>query len=210
MKLTVISDTHGNHDRLGRLRGDVLIHCGDMFNMFRQSHEDFHRMDAWFGEQDFDLILCIGGNHDVELQKRSLHTQQPFRNAVYLENSAFEFEGIRFFGAPWIPGLCGQAFFVEDEALPEKWSAIPPDVDVLITHTPPDGILDLSSSGLQLGCPHLRSALERTTPTVHCFGHVHASSGTHSNGTTTFVNAALVNSRYQLRHPPYELELQPH
>ncbi len=207
LKLTVISDTHGKHTQLGRLRGDVLIHCGDMFNMFSQSHDDFDRMDAWFGEQDFDLILCVGGNHDFELEKRSTYAHSPFKNAVYLEGSAFDFDGIRFFGAPWIPELSGQAYYVDDYALPGKWAEIPSDVDVLITHTPPGGILDVSSRGLELGCPHLLSAIERTKPTVHCFGHVHASSGTHTNDTTTFVNAALVNSRYELHHPPYELEL---
>ena len=167
MKLTVISDTHGKQGKLGCLSGDVLIHCGDMFNMFNQSNEDFDRMDEWFGEQDFDLILCVGGNHDFELQKRSTYVAQPFKNAVYLEGSAFEFKGVRFFGAPWIPDLSGQAFFVEDRALPELWAKIPADVDVLITHTPPGGILDVSSRGLKLGCHHLLSAIEKTQPSIH-------------------------------------------
>jgi predicted phosphodiesterase len=84
LKLTVISDTHGQHEKLGRLAGEVLIHCGDMFNMFGQNHEDFDCMDEWFAEQDFDLILCTGGNHDFELQKRSLYVDNPFKNAIYL------------------------------------------------------------------------------------------------------------------------------
>jgi len=29
MKIVVVSDTHGRHDELGLLSGDVLIHCGD-------------------------------------------------------------------------------------------------------------------------------------------------------------------------------------
>ena len=95
MRLTIISDTHGEHDILGRLSGDVLIHCGDMFNMFSQSDEDFERMDAWFGKQDFDLILCTGGNHDFELQKRSSYAGDPFENAVYLEGRSHEHEGVR-------------------------------------------------------------------------------------------------------------------
>jgi len=207
MRLTIISDTHGEHDILGRLSGDVLIHCGDMFNMFSQSDEDFERMDAWFGKQDFDLILCTGGNHDFELQKRSSYAGDPFENAVYLEGRSHEHEGVIFFGAPWIPSLFGQAFYTKDHKLSEKWSDIPNKVDVLITHTPPAGILDVSSRGLSLGCQYLLAALERTQPAIHCFGHVHASSGVHKNGNTTFVNAALVNSQYELSRQPYEIEL---
>ena len=207
MKLTIVSDTHGEQDKIGRLSGDVLIHCGDMFNMFNQTHEDFDRMDEWFGEQDFDLVLCIGGNHDFELQKRSGYVDNPFSNATYLEGKSYEFGGINFFGAPWVPDLYDQAFFTKDNKLSDKWADIPDNVDVLITHTPPAGILDVSSKGLVLGCRHLLEAIERTKPTVHCFGHVHASSGVHKDGATTFINAALVNSKYELSHPPYEIEL---
>ncbi len=64
MKITIISDTHGHHEKLGSLRGDVLIHCGDMFNMYSPNNDDIERMDDWFGKQDFEQILCVGGNHD--------------------------------------------------------------------------------------------------------------------------------------------------
>jgi len=207
MRLTIISDTHGEQDKLGRLSGDVLIHCGDMFNMFNQSDDDFDRMDAWFGEHDFDLILCTGGNHDFELQKRSSYVDSPFKNAVYLEGSSHVHKGITFFGAPWMPDLFGQAFFTKGQELSKKWSDIPDNVDVLITHTPPAGILDVSSRGRTLGCQHLLAAVERTQPTIHCFGHVHASSGVHKNHKTTFVNAALVDSQYKLSRQAYEIEL---
>jgi Icc-related predicted phosphoesterase len=207
MQLTIISDTHGTHERLGKLSGDVLIHCGDMFNMFYQSSEDIHLMDAWFGRQDFALILCTGGNHDFELQKRSAECDDPFSNAVYLENRSHEYLGVKFFGAPWVPDLYGQAFFVEDSDLADKWSKIPSDVDVLITHTPPSGVLDVSSSGLELGCRHLMAAVEASEPKLHCFGHVHASSGIVKHGNTTFINAALVNRQYELNHLPYTFKI---
>ncbi|MGB1142223.1 MAG: metallophosphoesterase, partial [Halioglobus sp.] len=81
MKITIVSDTHGNHDQITGLSGDVLIHCGDMFNqfdMFGQEDEQFEGLDAWFGRQDFDLVLCTGGNHDFELEKRVQYVDQPF------------------------------------------------------------------------------------------------------------------------------------
>ena len=36
----------------------------------------------------------------------------------------------------------------------EKWSAIPEDLDILITHGPPQGVLD-SVGSVQAGCPEL-------------------------------------------------------
>lgn len=203
MKITIISDTHGEHDKLGVLAGEVLIHCGDMFNMFGSSADDFARMDEWFGKQRFDLILCIGGNHDFELEKHASYTRTPFKNAVYLEGDAFEYLGVKFYGAPWIPELRGQAFYKNDEDLELAWSKIPTDVDVLVTHTPPSGVLDVSSRGLKLGCEYLSAELASRAPVLHCFGHVHASSGIHRVGDTTYINAAQVNSQYQLSRQPY-------
>lgn len=203
MKLTIISDTHGEQDKLGVLAGEVLIHCGDMFNMFGSDSDDFERMDEWFGKQKFDLVLCVGGNHDFPLQNRGNYTTSPFKNAVYLEGDAFEYQGVKFYGAPWVPQLRGQAFYKDNADLGVAWSQIPTDVDVLITHTPPAGVLDVSSRGLKLGCEYLSEELEKRTPVLHCFGHVHASSGIHRVGNTTYINAAQVNSQYQLCRQPY-------
>ena len=185
----------------------MLIHCGDMFNMFDHSDDGFEKMDEWFAEQDFKLILCIGGNHDFELQRRASYVDQPFKNAVYLEDSGYEFEGVHFFGAPWVPELHGQAYFIKAERLAEKWASIPQSVDVLITHSPPAGILDVSSKGFGYGCRYLFNDLARTKPTIHCFGHVHNSSGIYKNNKTTYINAALANTQHQLCHSPYEIEL---
>ena len=204
MRLTIISDTHGEQEKLGALCGEVLIHCGDMFNMFSGDRDEFERMDDWFGRQEFDLILCIGGNHDFELQKRALYTDRPFRNAVYLEGATYRYRELIFYGAPWVPDLRGQAYFRDRHELQHCWSQMPPGVDVLITHTPPAGILDVSSRGEQLGCEYLSLELKSKSPRLHSFGHVHAGSGVQVLGDTTYINAALVNRQYQLCRKPYE------
>lgn len=53
---------------------------------------------------------------------------------------------------------------------------IPDDVDIVMTHGPPQGILDLCMAG-NVGCPHLLRAMKRVRPMLHCFGHVHEGSG---------------------------------
>jgi Icc-related predicted phosphoesterase len=207
MKISLISDTHNAHEKLGTLSGEVLIHCGDMLNLFSPDADELENIDDWFGRQDFDLILCTGGNHDLGLQRRAKTVTNPFKNAVYLEDRSYVHEGIIFYGAPWTPELRGQAFFKDDAELGEKWSTIPADTDVLITHTPPAGVLDVSSRGLKLGCEHLAYALQRVSPRLHCFGHVHASSGVREVDGTQFVNASSVNSQFELVRSPYEITL---
>lgn len=210
MKLVIISDTHGRHEDLGRLSGDVLVHCGDMESLFRTDDRAVAQMDAWFGRQRFDHILCTGGNHDLAIEQRlRAGDHQPFRNATFLNDTGLTIDGVKFHGAPWVPDLDTHAFFANSQALHMAWSKIPGDVDVLITHTPPAGMLDISSRGLTLGCPHLAERLKSLRPTLHCFGHVHASSGQRKCRGVTYINASSVNSNFEIANPPFEFEISP-
>jgi predicted MPP superfamily phosphohydrolase len=56
-------------------------------------------------------------------------------------------------------------------------SMIPSHVDILMTHGPPKYILDTTSGGHSAGCEHLRRAVERVKPRLHCFGHIHTGYG---------------------------------
>ena len=57
------------------------------------------------------------------------------------------------------------------------WENIPEDTDILITHTPPRGCLDLSyNRNHQLefcGCSNLLKNVFRVKPKLHCYGHIH-------------------------------------
>lgn len=207
MRISVVSDTHNQHQGFEPLSGDVLIHCGDMFNLFSAANDDIERIDEWFGKQNFNLILCTGGNHDFALEERLKVTSSPFKNAVYLQDRSYVHDGVTFYGSPWTPNLQGHAFYQDSDQLQTRWSAIPDNIDVLITHTPPAGILDVSSAGLTLGCLHLAGQLQRISPRLHCFGHVHASSGTADVNGVRFINASSVNSRFELVRRPYEFVL---
>ena len=90
VKIVVVSDTHGRHEELGTLSGDVLIHCGDVFNGFRRNPAEVAQLDAWFGRQRFSKILCVGGNHDFTLEELAEGSEPPFRNAEVLRDRAVE------------------------------------------------------------------------------------------------------------------------
>ncbi|MEI6419912.1 MAG: metallophosphatase domain-containing protein [Sphingomonadales bacterium] len=192
-RVTVISDTHGRHDEIALPAGDLLIHCGDMFNLSGSSPQQIQAMDDWFGRQDFERILCTGGNHDRQLEFNLKQSSQPFRNAYFLKDETVEFRGLKIFGAPWVPELKTHAFFQDRSGLAAAWARVPADIDIMITHTPPKGILDTSSRGRSLGCPALAGELRRISPQVHCFGHVHAGAGRRQIGRTLFINAASLD-----------------
>lgn len=207
MRLVIISDTHGRHEELGTLEGDVLIHCGDGCNGLTRDPRDVENLDAWFAEQRFSAILCTGGNHDFAVEQRRASRQPVFENARFLEDEAFEFEGVKFYGAPWTPELEGWAFYLEPERAEATWSSIPVDTDVLITHTPPAGILDANRSGRRCGCSHLRDRLADLRPSLHCFGHVHASAGSEHRDGVDFLNASIVGRGYRVENEPVVYDL---
>lgn len=48
-----------------------------------------------------------------------------------------------------------------------------PEIDLMLTHGPPYGIRDTTWADEQAGCEHLRRAVQRCRPRLHCFGHIH-------------------------------------
>ena len=206
MRIVVVSDTHTQHEELGIVTGDVLIHCGDGCDGFRRDPAEVDRLDAWFSKQRVSVVLAIGGNHDFEMERRSRASLPVFSHAVYLEDRCYEYQGCRFYGAPWTPELADWAFFQDAKTMREKWASVPSDIDVLITHTPPYGILDRNRRGVSLGCRDLLARLPAIRPRLHVCGHNHASTGAARVGPTLHVNASMVNSRYAIAHKPFEVE----
>jgi Calcineurin-like phosphoesterase superfamily domain len=205
--VTLISDTHCKHQQIDLPSGDLLIHCGDMFDLFSNT-TSLSELDEWFGQQKFGCILCTGGNHDRVLEPVLAAQRQPFKNAYFLMDDIVEFRGLKIYGTPWVPDLPTHAFSKRGQALAAAWARIPSGIDVLVTHTPPKGILDTSSRGRSLGCQALANEMTRISPQVHCFGHVHASAGQHRIGETLFVNASSIESGMGRMRAPRTLSLK--
>jgi Icc-related predicted phosphoesterase len=71
---------------------------------------------------------------------------------------------------------------------------IPSDIDILVTHCPPKGILD---DGERWGCPILKELTDIAEPKIHLFGHCHETSGEKKkSGKTTFINVAKTVHSY--------------
>ncbi|MDB2687266.1 metallophosphatase domain-containing protein [Mariniblastus sp.] len=209
MRIVITSDTHGKHDALAELSGDVLIHCGDFCDGFHPNPVDIQRIDDWFGRQSFRHVLCVGGNHDFVAQDRTQVESVLFQNATYLQDSSVTIDGIRFYGAPWVPTLQRWAYYLSDDELREKWELIPDDTDVLITHTPPWYILDSPrDASVHCGCSHLAARIATLNLRLHCFGHNHSSYGRVVREGVTYLNASAVDSDFEIANPPFVIDIE--
>lgn len=199
MQLTIISDTHGKHSFLKLGRGDVLIHCGD-FSSYGDLDEvaDFAE---FIGKQNFKHKIVIAGNHDWSFEDDRREQAEGLlleQGIIYLNGSGIELEGMHFWGSPIQPEFCHWAFNLpRGAALAEHWLTIPTNTDVLITHTPPYGILDTCYDGRNVGCEDLLEAVKQIQPKVHAFGHIHESHGTQKIDNTLFVNASSLDEKYR-------------
>lgn len=208
VSITMISDTHLRHRELDMPEGDILIHCGDMFNLGTADKTAISEIDEWFGRQKFDQILCVGGNHDHLLQHALGYRPQPFQNARYLQDASYSYAGLKIYGSPWVPDLPFHAFHRDRVDLAKAWAKIPGDTDILVTHTPPLGTLDKSSRGHSYGCKTLAKQLKRVSPRVHCFGHVHAGAGTMTTRETLYINASSIESGSNRMLAPITIDLE--
>ena len=89
--------------------------------------------------------IFVAGNHDwlYETNNRFARLLTANFNIKYLQDSSVEIEGLKIYGSPWQPRFFDWAFnLMRGAELAEKWKLIPDDTDILITHGPPNGILD--------------------------------------------------------------------
>ncbi|MDX8341744.1 metallophosphatase domain-containing protein [Draconibacterium sp. IB214405] len=208
MRIIVLSDTHGKHNKLIMPDGDLLIHCGDI-TLKGTKNETIDFLN-WFVEQNYCHKILIAGNHDYYLEENPGFITKTYPNEFfYLFDSGIEIEGIRFWGSPYTPEYKNMAFNLQrGEELQKHWQKIPENVDILITHGPPKGILDNTVNGENAGCEALLNKVYEIKPQFHLFGHVHEAVGNFSNAYTRFVNASLTNKAKGLQNmKPYTFEI---
>lgn len=191
--------------------GDVLIHSGDCTNDAGQAA--LRAFLTWFEAQPHPRKILVAGNHDWAFEKWPTQAEAMVReiapSVTYLNDSGCEIGGIKFWGSPVQPEFYNWAFNRQrGSTIRAHWDKIPDDTDVLVTHGPPFGRLDVSGHGnMRVGCRDLYEAILRVRPRLHVFGHIHHSYGTtyevHDCGSkTTYINGAIVDEAYNPRNKP--------
>jgi Icc-related predicted phosphoesterase len=201
MLFTLISDTHLLHREVEIAPCDLLIHAGDICFMGRGERE-LEEFNDWLAEQPASHRVVVPGNHDTPICADPDRWRTRFSNATLLINEGVTIEGIRLWGSP-VTSLADVPFGMPDQAeRAQLYSTIPDDIDILVTHGPPAGVLD----GGQ-GCAALRRAVIRLKPRLHAFGHVHAEYGTRPTTHTLFVNASILDEDGAPSRSPIRLRL---
>jgi len=212
MKILFISDTHGLHENIGKeilKPADIIIHAGDVSNIGR--FYEVSKFLHWFSSLK-QYKHKIAGNHDFYFQNESKLLIQSMLDEhpdiIYLENNSVEIDGVKFWGSPYSLPFFNWAFMKPECDLKNIWSLIPDDVDVLITHTPAYGILDYAIYGKEhTGSKSLYKRILKVKPKIHVSGHIHEGYGILEEDGITYLNASLLNEKYNMVNKPLILTI---
>ncbi|KAI6087303.1 ser/Thr protein phosphatase family protein [Hypoxylon rubiginosum] len=182
---------------------DVCIHCGDLteeskLDEFRATLELLHAIKAPLklviaGNHDFtldtqsfrkkieearprlepELVAKVYGEYEearrllLDAKKDGIHLLDEGTHRFMLQNKA----KLIVYASPYTPSLGDWGFqYRPDQG--HKFD-IEEGTDIVVTHGPPRGILDRTSSRERAGCADLFAAVALAKPRMHCFGHIH-------------------------------------
>lgn len=197
MRLVGLSDTHGRHDELEIPDGDVLLFAGDMCRA--GTLEEVYRFGSFLRRLPHTHKVVVAGDFDRPFQTDKEHAVKALGAGVdYLQDSGVRIGGLNIYGSPWVPRFQDRAFnFQRGQNLQQKWKKIPNVTDILVTHTPPHGIMDQTFDGRAVGCEELAKSVERLSGLrFHFFGHIHEAWGEFQIANHRFFNCSIC-SLYQ-------------
>ncbi len=235
MKIDCIADLHGNLPILEG--GDLLIIAGDI--CARDKVPEWFRFFEWLKEQNYRKKLLVAGNHDnvlaqsistLESKAMGLY-EETIEGYEYLCDSGTKFEGLKIWGTPWTPLFprvhpkC-KAFMGTEYFLEKKFALIPDDTDILISHGPPFGMMDLVPDSdcpchetynckKPVGSKSLFERINNLKLKLLVFGHVHEGYGRGvlkrpgfgTENNTQCINCSYVNERYEPVNKPIRIEI---
>ena len=209
LRLVLLSDTHGRHDDLDVPDGDILVHAGDFTKS--GTEREVASFGAFLKRMPHAAKCIVAGNHDFLFERQPERAREYLGDVHYLFDSGASVHGLEVWGSPWQPWFHDWAFNLpRGPKLAERWAMVPSGLDLLITHSPPAGVLDRTFRGERVGCEDLSAALERIAPKLHVFGHIHEDRGAHigPDGRLS-LNACNLNLRYQPVHAPMVVDWGP-
>ncbi len=205
-RIVCVSDTHRQLEQIEIPDGDILIHAGDLTMQGRlvEVATELQKL----AQLPHVVKIFVAGNHDRLFEKdptlaRSLVRDVASAGVVYLEESYTIVHGLKIWGSPWQPVFGNWAFNYDRTEGVKKWSSMPDDADIVVTHGPPQGYGDVVENYVSenVGCWDLLNAIARVKPRLHVFGHIHSGRGIYRGrdhgAATTFVNAACLGKDYR-------------
>ena len=190
MKLLAFSDLHSDFRMAAKLvelssTVDMVVAAGD-FCVARQGLDE---IIATLSAIQKPTVLVPGNSESSE---ELLQACQLWECAHVLHGSQVTIDEVAFYGIgggiPITPFGAWSYDFSEDEARDLLRDC--PTGGVLVSHSPPWGVLDVSSGGRKLGSQAVRKTIDRKQPELVVCGHIHGSAGQIERiDKTTVINA---------------------
>ena len=177
MKLLLFSDIHADLEAARQIVAksrevDVVIGAGDFATMSRGLNQCIDVLS----QIDLPTILVPGNN---EWPDELLAACKDWKSAHALHGQGTQIDAISFFGlgggVPVTP-FGSWSFDLSEEQATKLLEACP-DQAVLVSHSPPKGLVDRSSSGQSLGSTAVRETIILRNLKLVVSGHIHASAG---------------------------------
>nr|WP_247738703.1 metallophosphoesterase [Shimia sp. R9_2] len=171
VRILAFSDLHRSRVQADRLveasqEADLVIAAGD----FTNHRQDLEGALALIKGISVPMVM-VPGNNESEAELRAAAPA----NAIVLHGEAYECEGLKLFGlgyavpvTPFTDWSCDL-----DEATAAGMLAKCEAADILISHSPPKGVVDVASNGMSLGSTAVLDTIKRIAPPLVVCGHIH-------------------------------------
>ncbi|MDQ2093824.1 metallophosphoesterase family protein [Rhodalgimonas zhirmunskyi] len=179
MKIMAFSDLHLARSRAAELvaasaGADLVVGAGDFCN-HREGLSDAMEMLSGI---DAPFVMVPGNAESAdELRAAVAETGRAHWHVLHGEGASIA--GLSIFGLgygiPLTPFGAWSCDMPEDAA--ETALAACEGADLLITHSPPKGVGDLTSQGASVGSTAIAAAISRIAPRLALCGHIHDSWG---------------------------------
>lgn len=231
MNCVAVSDLHGflpeypSNFWNNILDAEILLICGDIIPLRCQTNMEeskrwlLEEFKPWAASLPVEQVYFIAGNHDFIFERKANEVKQWFTKAdkvTYLCNEWVDYLSItdskvyRIFGTPYCKIFGNWAFMRENDYLEMKYSQIPENTDIVMSHDAPAifkiGYINEGRwAGIDAGNPVLAKILQEKKPKWSICGHIH--SGDHnvniSSAEVSYVNVSSVNEQYELANEPF-------
>jgi Icc-related predicted phosphoesterase len=221
MTITTISDLHGYLPLLQSC--DVVCICGDIspieFDRNKNKVREWfiNKFIPWVQMLDCQKVIFIAGNHDFFLYtnddgysvKQVIENSDVKNKLIYLENEAYTYHGLQFYGCPNVEHLVNWAFYTWDG---HEYKYIPESTDVLLTHMAPAiGELGRDFTIIRdFGSRRLANVIKELPNLRYAFcGHIH--DGDHRPtliNHTVCINSSILNDDYEYTYEPITVDVQ--
>lgn len=190
MRILLFSDVHRDQAAVARLvelaaQADLLIGAGD-FATCRQGLQPV--IDGLRASQRPAIFVPGNSESDDELRAAC----RGWNDAFVLHGESLRLFDHDFFGlgaAIPVTPFGAWSFDLTEEDAATRLAKLPHHA-IVVTHSPPRGLVDRDSRGRSLGSQAIRAAIETHSPLLVVCGHIHGSGGqTALLNQTTIINA---------------------